>query len=68
MDNSNGGNTMKLQTVASYNLYREAPDTTNRETRKAREQARKMERRAKYFEGSTFEAFKIGQTRRLVYC
>ena len=55
---------MKLQTVASYNLYREASDTTNRETRKAREQARKMERRAKYFDGSTFEAFKIGQTRR----
>lgn len=48
---------MKLQTVSSYNLYREASDTTNRETRKAREQARKMERRAKYFEGSTFAAY-----------
>ena len=57
MDNSNGGNTMKLQTVSSYNLYREAPDTTNRETRKAREQARKMERRAKYFDGMVFSAY-----------
>ena len=48
---------MKLQTVASYNLYREAADTTNRETRKAREQARKMERRAKYFDGHTFASY-----------
>ena len=57
MDSSNGGNTMKLQTAASYNLYREASDTTNRETRKAREQARKQERRAKYFDGMVFSAY-----------
>ena len=53
---------MKLQTVASYNLYREAADTTNRETRKAREQARKMERRAKYFEGHTFAAYQSSKS------
>ena len=57
MDSSNGGNTMKLQTVASHNLYREAADQTNRENRKAREQARKMERRAKYFDGHTFASY-----------
>ena len=62
MDNSNGGNTVKLQTVSSYNLYREASDTTNRETRKAREQARKMERRAKYFDGMVFAAFQSSKS------
>ena len=55
---------MKLQTVSSYNLYREASDTTNRETRKAREQARKMERRAKYFEGHTFASFQATRASR----
>ena len=53
---------MKLQTVASYNLYREASDQTNRETRKAREQARKMERRAKYFDGMVFAAFQSSKS------
>ena len=53
---------MKLQTAASYNLYREASDTTNRETRKAREQARKMERRAKYFDGMVFAAFQSSKS------
>lgn len=62
MDSSNGGNTMKLQTVASHNLYREAADQTNRENRKAREQARKMERRAKYFDGMVFAAFQSSKS------
>jgi hypothetical protein len=52
---------MKLQTVASYNLYREAAETTNRENRKAREMARKQERRAKFFDGARFQAFQAAR-------
>ena len=53
---------MKQQTVASHNLYREAADQTHRETRKAREQARKQERRAKYFDGMVFAAFQSSKS------
>jgi hypothetical protein len=58
------GDTMKLQTVASYNLYREAAETTNRENRKAREMARKQERRAKFFDGMQFQAFQAAKASR----
>ena len=51
------GDTMKLETVASYNLYRESSEQTMRESKKARIKARKEERRAKFFDGAEFSSF-----------
>lgn len=55
---------MKLQTVASYNLYREAAENTMRENKKARVKARKQERRAKFFDGMQFQAFQAARATR----
>jgi hypothetical protein len=52
---------MKLEAIASKNLYREAAEQTERESRKSREKSRKESRRAKYFDGMQFDAFRGGQ-------
>jgi hypothetical protein len=55
---------MKLETVASHNLYREASEQTMRESKKARVKARKEERRAKFFDGMQFQAFQAARATR----
>jgi hypothetical protein len=58
------GDTMKLETVASHNLYREASEQTMRESKKARVKARKEDRRAKFFDGMQFQAFQAARATR----